>query len=367
MNALTKDFTDAVEAQFKSLNEDVQRALKDANTANGIIHELEQKMARPRSGDYSPISAGQKVAESDEIKALAERASSQPARVKVEVKNITTAPTSGGALDNTMRDPNVNGLPGRTPRIRNLLTVLDTNSGNVEYVAQTTRDNQAAMQVEGELKAQSDYAWEIRNLPIRTIAHWVPASVQVLADAPQLRSIIDTELRYGLALKEDEQLLNGSGTGVNLTGLVTEATAFADPLSLTDPTMIDTVGVGMLQVSLADYTPNGVVMHPSDWMRIRLLKDADGKYLLGDPQSNPNPLLFGLPVVATTAMPIDKFLIGDFRAAATLYDREEANVVLSTEHADFFVRNLVAIRAEERLGLAIKNPLALSYGDFGNA
>jgi HK97 family phage major capsid protein len=122
----------------------------------------------------------------------------------------------------------------------------------------------------------------------------------------------------------------------------------------------------MLQVTLADFVPNGVVLHPSDWMRIRLLKNADGEYLLGDPQSNPSPLLFGLPVVATPAIAKDKFLVADFAAAATLYDREGANVALSTEDGDNFVKNMVTIRAEERLGLAIKQALATSYGDFGN-
>ncbi len=329
---------------------------------------MEQKAARANhyGGGGAEATAGQVVANSEQVKALDAVTGSQPGRVKIEVKDITTAPTSGGALDNTMRDPNVNGLAGRTPRIRNLLTVLNTRSGNVEYVNQTTRDNNAAPQVEGQLKAESSYAWELKDLPIRTIAHWTKASVQILSDAPQLQSIIDTELRYGLSLAEDEQLLNGDGTGVNLNGLITNATAFADPLGLSSPTMIDTVGVGMLQVALADYTPNGIVMHPSDWMRIRLSKDADGKYLLGDPQSNPNPLLFGLPVVATTAMSVDKFLIGDFRAAATLYDREGANVALSTEDGSNFVLNMVTIRCEQRLGLAIKNATALSYGDFGN-
>ena len=367
MNALTKDFTDAVEKQFETLSADVRKALAEAGTVKGVLHELEQKMALPRGYEYgAPQSWGAQVADSDQVKALEAVTGSQPGRVKIEVKDITTAADSGGALDNTYRDPNVNGLPTRTPRIRNLLTVLNTQSGNVEYVEQVTRDNQAAPQVEGAVKAESNYAWELQNLPIRTIAHWTKASVQILADAPQLRSIIDTELRYGLALAEDAQLLNGSGTGVNLNGLITNSTAYADPLALATPTMIDTIGTGMLQVTLADFVPNGVVLHPSDWMRIRLLKNADEEYLLGDPQSNPSPLLFGLPVVATTAMPVDKFLIGDFRAAATLYDREGANVALSTEDGDNFVRNLVTVRCESRLGLAIKQATALSYGDFGN-
>ena len=368
MNALTKGFTDAVEKQFESLSSDVQKALEQAGTTKYIVEELEQKWASSRFNGIGghETTWGEQVAQSDQVKNLAAISGSQPGRVKIEVKDITSAANSGGALDPGGRDNTVNEMPRRAPRIRNLLTVLNTNSGSVEYAEQTLRDNQAAPQVEGALKAESSYTWELQNLPIRTIAHWTKASVQILADAPQLRSLIDSELRYGLALAEDNQLLNGDGTGVNIDGLIPNATAYSAEFAPASETMIDKIGLGMLQVTLADFMPNGVAMHPSDWMRIRLLKDADGKYLLGDPQSNPNPLLFGLPVVATTAMTIDKFLVGDFARAATLYDREQPNVALSTEDGDNFVRNLVTVRCEERVGLAIKQATALSYGDFGN-
>jgi len=195
--------------------------------------------------------------------------------------------------------------------------------------------------------------------PIGAWKEWAEKPDGLYVKGSLTLSTRDAQEAYSLA-KE------GALTGVNLNGLITNATAFSDPLSVSSPTMIDTVGTGILQVSLADFMPNGIVMHPSDWMRIRLLKNTDGEYLLGDPQSNPSPLLFGLPVVATTAMSVDKFLIGDFRAAATLYDREGANVALSTEDGDNFVRNMLTIRCEERLGLAIKQATALSYGDFGN-
>lgn len=369
MNALTKDFTDAVEKQFEALSADVKKALEDAGTTKMIVQELEQKAANASlygGGSGETITWGKQVAESDQVKALDSIKGSQPGRVKIELKTITSSSTSGGGLTNPYRDSTVDSIPMRPLRIRNLLTTIGTNSGSVEYAEQTVRDNQAAPQVEGALKAESNYAWELRTLPIRTIAHWTKASVQILADAPQLQSLIDTELRFGLAQAEDVQLLNGSGTGVNLNGLITNSTAYSAAFAPAGENMIDKVGLAMLQVTLQDYIPNGVAMHPSDWMRIRLLKDADGKYLLGDPQSNPNPLLFGLPVVPTVGIAIDKFLVGDFQRAATLYDREEATVALSTEDGNNFVTNMVTIRAETRLGLAIKNPLALSYGDFGN-
>ena len=367
MNALTKDFTDAVEKQFESLNKDVQDALREAKTAQGIIGDLEQKMASARHrGSGAPETAGQTVAQSEQVDMLCKTIGSTPARARIEVKEITSATGSAGALDAGSRDPNVNNFARRVPRIRDLLTTVNTNSGTVEYVDQVTAVNGAAPQVEGQLKAESDYDWELRNLVIRTIAHWTKASVQILADAPQLQSLIDGELRFGLAIAEDLQLLNGDGTGANLTGLVPNATDYSAEFTVAGETMIDKIGMGMLQVSLQNYVPNGIAVRPSDWMRMRLLKDADGKYLLGDPQSNPAPLLFGLPVVPTTAMAADKFMVADFARAATLYDRQLPTVEISTEDGDNFRRNMVTIRAEERVGLAIKNPLATSYGDFGN-
>jgi HK97 family phage major capsid protein len=171
----------------------------------------------------------------------------------------------------------------------------------------------------------------------------------------------------GLALKEDAQILAGDGAGENLSGLITNATAYSAPF---DPAgtenEMDKVALALLQTTLADFIPNGIVMHPSDWMRIRLLKDADGNYLLGPPGANVPPVLFGLPVVETTSMTVDKVLVGDFQRAATLYDRWEPRVEVSTEHDDYFTRNLVAIRCEERIALAIKNATALTYADLGN-
>jgi HK97 family phage major capsid protein len=367
MNALTKDFTDAVEKQLEKLDAGVKDALKKAGTVEAILTELEQKMDRAGSsqGD-APASWGHQVIDSDQLKSLASVTGSQPGHVKIELKDITSGAASGGSLAAPFRDPTVNQMPVRRTRVRDLLTTLNTTSGTVEYAEQTLRDLNAAPQTEGALKARSNLAWELKNLAMRTIAHWEKASVQILADAPQLQSLIDTQLRYGLTLEEDNQLLNGDGVSPNLDGLIANATGYVADFAPDSPTMIDKVGLGMLQVTLADFVPNGVVLHPSDWMRIRLLKNADGEYLLGDPQSNPSPLLFGLPVVATPAITKDKFLVADFAAAATLYDREGANVALSTEDGDNFVKNMVTIRAEERLGLAIKQALATSYGDFGN-
>lgn len=359
---LTKH-TGAVEQKISALDDDVKAAITAARTSEARLDELEQKSALGGySEPYGGKSWGDQVTQSDDLNRLIAIKSTAPGRVRIEVKDITslTSPVGGAA-----RDPNWNMLAGRQPRLRDILTVLKTSSGSVDYVHQKTRENNAAVQVEGELKAESSFAWELKNEPIRTIAHWTKASVQILDDIPQLRSMIDNELVYGVALAEEEEILTGSGVSPHLNGLITNATAYVAPFTMASATPIDQIGLGLLQVANAYYVPNGVVMNPADWLRIRLLKDGEGNYLLGNPQSAVEQTLFGVKVVTSTAIEIDKFLIGDFARAATLYDRQETRVDISTEDSDNFVRNMVTLRGENRVALAIKNPTALVYGDFG--
>ena len=311
--------------EFKGLNADVREALKDAGVkADGLsarMDDLEQKMARGRHYGGEPAAPqtwGQQFVESPELKNFSSEYS-RPGRFRLDVKTtITSAAGSGGALAPAQRDTVVT-MPRRRMTVRNLLPTIGVSSGSVEYPQQTNRTNNANVVAEGNMKPESAYGFDIVSTPIRTIAHWVPASRQILDDAPQLMGLIDTELRNGLEFKEEEQLLYGSGTGQYLLGMVTQATPFAAPINIGTPNMIDTIGLAILQNALADLPADGIVIHPSDWMR--LLKDGDGKYILGDPGSNVAPVLFGLPVVATPAMDLDKFLVGNFQAAATLYDR----------------------------------------------
>jgi len=330
------------------------------------LFELEQKMARRPGGEPAePETMGQQFIDSPDLKDFAAYRT-RPSRFSMEVKaTVTTAADSAGAMGTPYRDATVQ-LPQRRLTVRGLLPTIRVTTGSVEYAQQTTRTNNADMVAELATKPESAYAWELKDLQMRVLAHWIPASRQVLDDLPQLRGLIDTELMYGLKLKEDEQLLNGSGTGQNLSGLVTNATAYSAPVTLAEPvTMIDTLGLAILQNALALYPADGIVINSADWMIMRLMKNGDGDYILGSPSVDVTKVLFGLPVVDTPAMTVDKFLVGNFQAAATLYDRWDARIEVSTEHADFFVRNMVAILCEERLGLAVKNPLALTYGDFG--
>lgn len=371
----TKDGGDPLAQIAKKFGDHTAQVMEKLGATNDKLSgldarmlEMEQKDARrSRYADLAsePETLGKQFAENPELKSFAEY-QARPSRYSMQIKaTITSADTSAGALGTPARDSTVT-MPTRRLTIRDLLPVIRVTDGSVEYPKQTTRVNNAAPVAEGALKPESDMTFEMAQIPIRTIAHWVAASRQVLDDAPQLQGIIDSELLYGLKLQEENQLLNGDGTGQNLSGLIPNATPYAATPGVVDgtPNAIDTLGLAILQNALADLPADGIVVHSADWMQMRLIKNADGEYILGNPATNPAQVLFGVPVVDTAAMTQGSFLVGQFQTAATLYDRWEARIEVSTEHADFFTRNLVAILCEERIGLAVKRSKALTYGAF---
>lgn len=342
-------------------------ALIGMNEAKTRLDDLEQKYARQGDGREADMTAADRFLNDERFKQFAGETRPR-GRVIVEVKDISSLTTDAAGSVGTMIQPQRAAPVMQAQRrmtIRSLLMPGQISSNSLEYDKEVGFTNNAAPVAEGASKPQSEIQFEEATATVRTIAHWMRASVQVLADAPALRSIIDQRLRYGLAYREEVQLLNGDGTGQNLSGLITEATAYVAPGGLVADNLIDRIRFGMLQVALAEYGANGTVLNPIDWAAIETLKDEYGRYLIGNPQGTLSPTLWGLPVVATQAMGVDKFLVGAFDMAAQLFDRQDATVEVSTEDADNFTKNKVTIRAEERIALAIYRPEALVYGDLG--
>lgn len=365
MKDLFKEHTEVVESRLDELGVNV-------NEVKARLDEVEQKAARaPGDAPSAPPTAGSQFVAASEVKSFLENPSAGR-RIGLEMKaTITSATTladgSAGDLTTAYRDTTLL-MPKRRMTVRGLLPVVQVTQGSVEYPKQTGLTNNAATVAEGATKPQSELQYDLVQVPIRTIAHWMLASRQILDDAPQLQGLIDTELRYGLSYVEDAQLLNGAGTGTDLNGIYSQATAFAAGSNIqTSPNRIDVILFSILQGALADLPPTGVVMHPSDWTLIRGLKNADGDYIMGPPGADVEPRLFGLPVVATPAMGAGTFLTGDFQGSATLYDRWQARVEVSTEDSDNFRKNLVTVLCEERIGLAVKRTNAFIKGTFAAA
>ena len=339
----------------------VDDLLLQKNELTERVKAVEQAATEKTAGQPAQKSGGEQVVDSDAFRQFKDRGFQ--GSMKVEVKAVTS--TAAGALIRPLYETEPVALQRRRFTIRNLLPVVPIATSSVDYPKQTTRTNAAAPVAESAAKPYSDYAWSNATAPVRTIAHLAKLTRQAMDDAPRLIAEVESEMRYGLALVEEAQILNGDGTGQNLNGIVTQATSYAAPFTLAGATSIDMIRLGMLQAELALYPSDGIVLNPSDWTRMQLSKDTTNQYLFSDPQGVVEPRLWGLPVVSTPAMSIDKFLVGSFRFGATLYDRMGVEVLISTENVDDFEKNLATMRCEERLALAVKRPGAFIFGDFG--
>lgn len=343
----------------------------------GRITEIEQNLAQRRKEQEPelPKSIGQKFVESDAVKKFNSntRGSVRVQLERADIMNVTgttgTVTSPANSLVGSMRVPGIVQPTGdRQMTIRDLLAPGQTSTGMVEYVKENVFTNAAAVVTEGATKPSSDITFELATAPVRTIATIFKASRQILDDAPALRSYIDARARYGLRYAEETELLNGDGTGAHIYGLVPQATAFnAAFVQSVDKNRIDTLRLAILQVVLSEFPATGIILNPTDWARIQLLKDQQYRYIIGNPQDGNVPRLWNLPVVETQAMDATEFLVGNFNLAAQIFDRMEIEILLSTENSTDFEKNMVTIRAEERLALAVYRPLALISGDFDTA
>lgn len=339
------------------------------------VADIEQKIARRGGGpvDQEVLkSLGEHVVENAEVKSRLLGGNKRGSvHFEIETKAIMSATASWGSTASVAtslvqpdRQIATLALPMRQLTIRDLVAPGSTSSNALEYAIQTTRTNNAAPVAEGALKPSSNYAWDLRSFPVRTMAHLVKASRQILDDAPGLQSIIDAEMRYGLAFAEEALLLYGDGTGQNILGIVPQASAYSGAFAVTGETAIDRIRLAMLQGVLALFPMSGTVLNPTDWTKVEMLKDGMGRYLIGDPQGTVAPRLWGLPVVASLALTAGTFLTGAFKTASQIFDRMAVEVLISTENNDDFEKNMITIRCEERLAFVVKRPGAFVTGSL---
>ena len=355
----TKAAVDELALRFNSLTE-AEAQLKTR------LGEIEQEFARvPSQTAPAPHdSLGSVVIKSEALKAFA---SSLEGGKRLSIP-VNAALLSSDIPPNVVepdRLPGIDVMPKQRLFIRDLIAPGRTTAPAIFWVQQTGFTNAANVVAEGQAKPYSDIKFDIKITAVSTLAHMFKAAKQILDDFSQLQSTIDVEMRYGLKYVEEEEVLFGDGTGVHLKGIVPQASVFSPAFDVAQPSGIDDLRLAMLQAQLARLPASGHVLHFIDWAKIELTKDTLGRYILGNPLGLAGPLLWGLPVVATEAQAFEgRFLTGAFRTGAQLFDREDANVVISTENADDFEKNLISIRCEERVALAVKRPEAFIYGPF---
>ena len=256
--------------------------------------------------------------------------------------------------------------------------VAGTNTVNIDPIYGLAADWPAGTEVvandvnptaEGLIKPQMNVKYELKTVSTKTIAAWIPISKQALADAGQLESAINTRLLYTLALSEERQILYGTGAGQDLQGILTNAgiQTYLWSAGTVGDTEIDAIRRAMTLARLAEYPTSGVVLHPTNWENIELQKGTTGRYIWVQVTEGGVMRIWKMPVVDTTAIAVGTFLTGAMKLGATLYDQQLASIDVAEQHEDFFTRNMVALRAEERVALANFRPEAFVAGTFDHA
>jgi HK97 family phage major capsid protein len=293
--------------------------------------------------------------------------------VKAAIINATGASQPLVVAD---RRPGIITPPENRPTVRDVLPAYPTSGNLVEFTRELVFTNNAGPQydgsspgptTEGAVKPESSMTFELDSTQVITLAHWIPASRQVLSDAPMLQQHVEGRLLYGLDDEEDDELLNGVGTAGTLDGLINQATTFTG--GSTNQTALDSMAIAIAQLAASGYAPTAIIVHPLDWWStsIRLAKNSNGDYILGDPQVAAALTLWSTRVVTSSKMPRGRFLVLDGIRAGFIADREDATIRIAEQHADFFVRNMVVILAEERLALVITSSAAIVYGSLSYA
>ena len=409
--------TPTVEAQLKTMGDELKGYFAKAaeeTKLNGAAHEetktaiaslttkleamqtqtdaIDVKLAKrfSEADPDAPKTLGEQVANSKEFKEAQAsgfiQMRSKDGHLRIPISepfagrktNITTVGIGTGTTGVQMpfRLPGQVALPRQELRIRDLMTVRTMDTGNsFDWVQMLARTNAASPQVEAATKAESTYTWTAKSDTVKTIAHFTNVSRQAIDDIPWMQQMLNSELMYGLLLKEEAEILSGDGTGQHLNGLITQATAYNPAaFNMTGDTKLDIVRHAKLQArlfGLATYAPDGIVLHPFDMEKIELIKEENGGanrglYIIGDPRSGTAvKYLWNLPVVESDSIAQGTFLVGAFGTAADLIDRMQAMVEISYEHNLNFVQNLATILCEERIGMAVKVPGAFVTGNFG--
>lgn len=255
-------------------------------------------------------------------------------------------------------------IPQRQLRLRDLVSVSETDSDQVDYTVQTTRTDVAAETPYGTAAPEATYVWEKRSANVKRIPQFTPATEGQLMDVAQLRSLIDNHLVYGVGKRLDSQIYAGNGVGDNITG-ITNATGTGnyDFTADTETSVSDGLhkAITVVRLALEGEDPTAFVLHPNDLQNFVLEREggASGAYL-NVPSATVSGLVpvWGLPVVANTVATEGTGLVGQFKLGAELWLRTGIVVSASNSHNDFFTKGLVAVMATLRAAFAVTQPKA---------
>lgn len=285
-----------------------------------------------------------------------------------EAKRIlrTRAVTSDALIDEDRLTPALqNEHPYRPVRALDAITIGDTDSDTVEYVEEGVPSENVGESAYGNdpagtpLLNESNYSFSEKTKSTHRIGHHTPASEKELADAGQLRTLLDTRLRGGVRRRLENLVIDGdSGAGDAFDGILTNASIAGYARDAANgESRHDAVYEAITKVRVnneGEVEPTAVGIHPNDMKDIVLEKDGDGNYLNQRGATEPRSI-WGLAPIVSTAFPEGNPLVGEY-SGATLWMRTGISVTSTDSHSDWFLRGWVAVKAQVRSAFGVVLP-----------
>jgi len=368
---------DKYQEDLKGYSDTISLHEKANQFITGADAAIDAKADQEQMSGVERRSFARQVIESEAYKSMV-AGSSKVGSVDVKVaatidEGIIPAFSGGAGLGGQLVAPQL--LPGIVPLKFQPLTVADllaqgsASSASISYVIESAFQDLTATVLEKGTKPQLDLTLTRRQDNVVKIANVAKTTTEMFEDAPQFESYLQNRMVFGIQRVEETQLLNGNGTPPNLQGILNRsglATTVVTTAGLTALKAIEGIYNQITALRTSSFVePDAIVIHPTDWQTIRLGKDSQNQYYAGGPftgaygntqvPSNQQQL-WGLKVDVTTAVAQGTVLVGGFQESGQIFRRHGITLEMTNSNVDDFVNNLITVRAEERLALAVYRP-----------
>ena len=366
----------SIKAHQEKANEEIKNLGKVADDTKNALDNLGEKqrevadrlLALEQAGHVggsteTAASVGKQYVESSAYKNF-QAGNTQKARFEVQNNTLTGSDTTVAP----------DRKPGIVPGDFHFLTLEDvfpsvpTSSNAIEFTKEASFTNSAAEAAEAAEKGESALTWSLVNMPVSTVAHWIKISRQLAMDSAALASYVNQRMIYGVNRRVETQLGAGNGTAPNISGILDTGNYTAHGYAAANLGTLKKVNlvtkiIGQLWAVGA--VPDAILMNPADWAQIQVdIVDSAVSAARVDFSNPMAPRLNGIPVIQSNGITADTVVVGAFRQAGTIYNREGVVVEMSDSDDDNFTKNLITIRAERRLALTIERPSYIIGGDL---
>ena len=337
----------------------LETALKSQGTEMAKLIKQVEEASKGQSVDFKAALLEGLNEKSEELKSLTKTGSGT---IKLDIKANQNASDITNGSDWATMEPGVGQIPTRQPFIRELFQNQNTSSEYVKYNDQETivRD---AKNVAGCAASthNSKITWQVRTMQIQKVRDFVDVCIDMMDDYDFVQGEITNLVSTDVRLRVDEQLLLGTGVAPELNSVASTASTFAAgsyAASVATPTIADLIKVAACQISDAGqnnaYSANYALLNPVDACLMQLEKDANGNYLLPSYITSDGVQVGAVRVIANNLVPAGEMYIGDF-TKGTVFSRRGMTVEFGFENNDNFEREIVTVKAYERLNLRVRN------------